>query len=82
MKTSLPVHLPQANCIQCGPSLVYVDAVDGADWARCLRCDQVCCPWDELREVVAAADVEQLGMAVVVSGCGCGTGGCSGCGAG
>ena len=80
MSEQLRVNLPKGDCINCGPVVVYVDAVEGGDWARCVRCDQMIRPWREICQVVATDDLESLGMAVVESACDCGVGeSCSSC---
>ena len=80
MDHQLSVNLPKGDCINCGPVVVYVDEVEGGDWARCVRCDQMIRPWREVHQVVAAEGLEALGMALVESGCDCGVGdSCSSC---
>jgi len=80
MNLAFRVNLPKGDCINCGPVVVYVDDVEGGDWARCVRCDQMIGPWRDIHAVVAADDLASVGMAVVESACNCGVGeGCSSC---
>ena len=80
MEASLAVHLPKGNCINCGPVLVYVDEVEDADWARCVRCDQMISPWADVHAVVSLDALDGVGMAMVEGACNCGVGeGCSSC---
>ncbi|MDE0883354.1 MAG: hypothetical protein OSB21_12235 [Myxococcota bacterium] len=80
MNAALSVNLPTAGCINCGPVLVYIDQVEGGDWARCVRCDQMIRPWNELNAVVSLGELHGVGMALVESACNCGSdGGCSSC---
>ena len=80
MNTALAVHLPKGQCINCGEVVVYVDEVEGGDWARRVRCDQMICPWTQLDSVITADRLEAIGMTMVEGACSsCGSGGCSGC---
>ena len=39
-----------------------------------LRCDQMIGPWRDVHSVIGAEQLEQIGMAIVESGCDCGVG--------
>ena len=79
--------LPQAGCMNCGPTVPYADEIEGSLWARCLHCDQVIGPWDSLDMMIELSRIGALGFELIERGCsggskGCGTSSCGTCGSG
>ena len=54
--------LPQAGCMNCGPTVPYADEIEGSLWARCLHCDQVIGPWNSLDMMIELSRIGALGL--------------------
>lgn len=82
ISAQIATTLPQAGCMNCGPTVPYADVIDGGLWARCLHCDQVISPWDSLEKMVEVSRIDELGFELIERGCVGGSGGCgeSACG--